>query len=40
MFRGNELSEYDMGIVIKQKWVRKYWSTMEYMEQRKFIIML
>jgi hypothetical protein len=30
----NELSQYDMGITFKQKWVRKYWTltTMEHME--------
>jgi hypothetical protein len=30
----NELSQYDMGITFKQKWVRKYWTltTIEHME--------
>jgi len=32
----NELSQYDMGIAFKQKWVRKYWTltTMEHMETK------
>ncbi len=32
----NELSQYDMGIAFKLKWVRKYWtlSTMEHMETK------
>ncbi len=30
----NEISQYDMSIPFKQKWVRKYWTltTMEHME--------
>ncbi len=30
----NELSQYDMGIAFKQKWVRKYWTliNMEHMK--------
>jgi hypothetical protein len=33
----NELSQYDMGIAFKQKWVKKYWilTTMEHMETTK-----
>jgi hypothetical protein len=36
MFHGYELSQYDMGITFKQKWVRKYWplTTMEHMETK------
>jgi hypothetical protein len=32
----NELSQYDMGIAFKQKWVKKYWTltTMEHMETK------
>jgi hypothetical protein len=32
----NELSQYDMGIAFKQKWVREYWilTTMEHMETK------
>ncbi len=32
----NELSQYDLGIAFKQKWVRKYWTlpTMEHMETK------
>jgi len=32
----NELSQYDMGITFKQKWVKKYWTltTMEHMETK------
>jgi hypothetical protein len=32
----NELSQYDMGITLKQKWVRKYriLTTMEHMETK------
>jgi hypothetical protein len=31
----NELSQYDMGIAFKQKWVRKYWILiMEHMETK------
>jgi hypothetical protein len=35
-FMVNELSQYDMGITFKQKWVRKYWTltTMEHMETK------
>jgi hypothetical protein len=31
-----ELSQYDMGIAFKQKWVKKYWTliTMEHMETK------
>ncbi len=33
----NELSQYDMGIASKQKWVKKYWilTIMEHMETKK-----
>jgi len=36
-FMINELSQYDMGIAFKQKWVKKYWilTTMEHMETTK-----
>jgi hypothetical protein len=32
----NELSQYDMGITFKQKWVKKYWTlaTMKHMEKK------
>jgi hypothetical protein len=32
----NELSQYDMGITFKQKWVKKYWTlaTMKHMETK------
>jgi len=39
----HELSQYDMVITFKQKWIKKYWTltTMEHMEkERRFIIML
>ncbi len=31
-----ELSQYDMGITFKQKWVKKHWTstTMEHMETK------
>jgi len=33
----NEISQYDMGITFKQKWVTKYWTLtiMEHMEIKK-----
>jgi hypothetical protein len=33
----NELSQYDIGIAFKQKWVKKCWTltTMEHMETKK-----
>jgi hypothetical protein len=36
MFHVNELSQYDMGIAFKQKWVKKYWilSTIEHMKTK------
>jgi hypothetical protein len=32
----NELSQYDMGVVFKQKWVKKYWisTIMGHMETK------
>jgi hypothetical protein len=32
----NELSQYDIGIAIKQKWARKYWNLtiLEHMETK------
>ncbi len=35
-FMVNELSQYDMGIAFKQKWVKKYsiLTTMEHMETK------
>jgi hypothetical protein len=32
----NELSQYDMDIIFKQKWIKKYWTltTMEHMETK------
>jgi hypothetical protein len=32
----NELSQYDMGITFKQKWVKKYWTLtiMKHMETK------
>ncbi len=32
----NKLSQYDMGITFKQKWVKKYWTltTTEHMETK------
>jgi hypothetical protein len=35
-FMVNELSHYDMGIVYKQKWVKKYWTLtiVEHMETK------
>ncbi len=35
-FMVNELSQYDMGIAFKQKWVKKYWTLtiMEHMETK------
>jgi hypothetical protein len=35
-FMVNELSQYDMGITFKRKWVRKYWTliSMEHMETK------
>jgi len=42
-FMVNELSQYDMGIAFKQKWVKKYWTLtttkhMETMEIPNYVI--